>query len=222
MIGGTGPAGLALATRLAASGVRVGVGSRSAERAGEVVAEVRKLWPSLDLPLDGVTNEEAATHEVVVLATPWDASVDTVLALRAALEGKVLVSMVSAIVKIGRERQALLPALGSIAAMVQTALPATFVSTAFHHLPAKTLADLAAPMEGDVLVCANDGAAIETTMGLVEAVPGLRGVRCGSLVNAGAIEALTAVIVNVNIAHRSPVSIVLKGLGPHRSASVTA
>ncbi len=217
MIGGTGPAGLALATRLAASGVRVAVGSRSAERAVEVVTELQKLWPGRELPLDGVTNEDAASYDVVVLATPWDASVETVLALRAPLEGTVLVSMVSAIVKVGRERQAMLPALGSIAGMVQDALPATHVSTAFHHLPAKSLADLDGPVEGDVLVCANDTRAIEATVGLVEAVPGLRAVRCGSLVNAGPIEALTAVIVNVNIAHRSPVSIVLKGLGTHRS-----
>ena len=167
MIGGTGPAGLALAARLAASGVKVAVGSRSAERAGEVVGQLLAQRPDVELPLVGVANEDAVDHDVVILATPWEASVETVLALRSALEGRVLISMVNAIAKSGRELQALVPIRGSMASTLQAVLPATKVSIAFQHLPAKRLAAIEEPVEGDVFVCADDEEAIEPTVGVV-------------------------------------------------------
>ena len=75
IIGGTGPAGRALAVRLAASGASVLLGSRSAERADGAAGELRASWPDHPLELTGVTNEVAARAEIVVLATPWDGAV---------------------------------------------------------------------------------------------------------------------------------------------------
>ena len=102
IIGGTGPAGRALGTRLAANGVEIVLGSRSAERGEDVAREVRGEWPDLPLALQGGTNHDAASCDIVVLATPWDGAVATALEVAAALEGKVLISMVNALAKIGR------------------------------------------------------------------------------------------------------------------------
>ena len=212
ILGGTGPAGRALGTRLAANGVEVVLGSRSAERGEEVAAEVRGEWPDLPLALQGGTNLDAASCDIVVLATPWDGAVATALEVAAALEGKVLVSMVNALARIGREFQALVPARGSIAATVQAVLPGTDVTAAFQHLPARELGAVDTELESDVLICADTNAAAQLTVELVETMPGLRGVQAGSLASANVIEALTAVLLNVNIKYKSHVALRLEGL----------
>jgi hypothetical protein len=52
-------------------------------------------------------------------------------------------------------------------------------------------------------------------VGLVESIPGLRAWRAGSLASAGAVEALTAVLVNVNIRYRTHTTLRLAGMpGP--------
>jgi 8-hydroxy-5-deazaflavin:NADPH oxidoreductase len=85
ILGGTGPAGRALGTRLAANGVEVVLGSRSAERGEEIAAEVRGEWPDLMLLLEGGSNLDAASCDIVVLATPWEGAVATALELASAL-----------------------------------------------------------------------------------------------------------------------------------------
>jgi 8-hydroxy-5-deazaflavin:NADPH oxidoreductase len=214
ILGGTGPAGRALGTRLAANGVEVVLGSRSAERGEEIAAEVRGEWPDLTLLVEGGTNLDAASCDIVVLATPWDGAVATALELASALEGKVLVSMVNALTRIGREFQALVPVRGSIAATVQAVLPGTAVTAAFQHLPARELGAVDQELLSDVLICADTSEAAQRTVELVEAMPGLRGVQAGSLASANAIEALTAVLLNVNIKYKSHVALRLEGLAP--------
>lgn len=214
IIGGTGPAGRALGTRLAANGTEVVLGSRSAERGEEIAAEVLAAWPTRGLQLRGGSNEDAAAAELVVLATPWEGAVQTVVELAGALEGKVLVSMVNALTRIGREFQALVPVRGSIAATVQAMLPKSHVTAAFQHLPADELGNVEHELVSDVLICADDRGAAEQTAALVEAMPGLRAVQAGSLASANAVEALTAVLINVNVRYRSHVSLRLEGLAP--------
>jgi NADPH-dependent F420 reductase len=217
IVGGTGPAGKALAARLASVGVDVTVGSRSAERGEEIAAEIASRWPALSLSLTGGSNEDAARAAMCVVATPWDAAVSTAAALSAALSGKVVISMANALARVGDEFQALVPARGSIAASLQCALPGSRVAGAFHHLPARHLAAIDRPIEADVLVCADDEDAVAATIALVEAMPGLRGVDAGSLSACGAIEAFTAVLLGVNVRHKALASLTLTGL-PDRAA----
>jgi NADPH-dependent F420 reductase len=212
IIGGTGPAGRALALRLAASGNRVVIGSRSAERADEIVGELRAAWPKRRLELSGDVNEAACSQEIVVLATPWDAAPQLARGLRQQLAGQVLVSMVNALQKIGREFHALVPVRGSIAATVQAELPETRVSVAFQHLPARKLSAIDDEIVADVLVCADDRAGAEATARLVETVPGLRALMAGSLASAGPIESLTAVLLNVNVRHHAEVALRATGI----------
>ncbi len=209
IIGGTGPAGRGLAIRAAHAGHAVVIGSRDAERATATADELRG---AADLALEGAANEQAALCELVVAATPWDALVATMRPLADAVAGKVVVSMANALVKEGREMLAVLPARGSMAAALQAAVPAARVTAAFHHLPAASMEDLGSGLVADVLVCGDDPAARRTTCELVDSLDGLRAVEVGSLAQAGAIEAFTAVCITVNIRHKVHSTLRLGGL----------
>src|SRR5579875_1405016 len=119
ILGGTGPAGRALGTRLAASGTPVVLGSRTEARGAEIAREVRAAWPGRALALSGGSNAAAAAADLVVVATPWEGAASTVIELAEALAGKVVVSMVNALARFGREFHALVPVRGSVAATLQ-------------------------------------------------------------------------------------------------------
>jgi NADPH-dependent F420 reductase len=212
ILGGTGPAGRGLALRLAAGGKRVVIGSRQASRAEEIVAELRAAWPGRELGLSGGDNEAAAGAALVVVATPWDGIPATCGPLADVLADKVVVSMANALIRQGRELVALIGPRGSVAAGLQAQLPRSSVAAAFHHLPAADLADLEQPLAADVLVCADRPEAAAATVDLVRVVPGLRPLEAGSLAQAAAIEAFTAVCVTLNIRHRAHVTLRLGGI----------
>jgi len=203
---------MGLALRLAAAGADVTVGSRTAERARDKVDEAVARWADRALRIVGDLNEKAAAADIVVMATPWDAAVVTGRGLAAPLAGKVVVSMANALQRVGDEFQPLIPARGSVAESLQAALVDSHVGAAFQHVPARLLADLDHDMDCDVLVCADRPEAFEQTERLVALVPGLRPVVAGTLSLAGAVEAFTAVLLNVNVRHKARASIKLTGL----------
>ena len=212
VLGGTGPAGTALAARLASIGYNVVIGSRSSERAEEKAKEIRDAWPALNLPLRGGSHEESAACDIVVLSTPWDSAATTVREHAAALRGKVVISMANALVRVGHEFQPLVPPRGSVAAHVQAAAPDCRVVAAFHHLPAKELGHLGDPIDSDVLICSDDKAAIETVSEMVRRIPGCRPLDSGELSNATAIEAFTAVLLQLNVRYKTRVAPKLNGI----------
>lgn len=212
VLGGTGPAGTALAARLSSIGYNVVIGSRSSERAVEKAKEICVAWPALNLSLRGGSNEESATCDIVVLATPWDSAATTVREHSVALRGKVVISMANALVRVGHEFQPLVLPRGSVAAHVQVAAPDSHVVAAFHHLPAKELGHLGDPMDSDVLICSDNKAAIETVSEMVRRIPGCRPLDSGELSNATAIEAFTAVLLQLNIRYKTRVALKLNGI----------
>jgi NADPH-dependent F420 reductase len=209
ILGGTGPAGRGLAVRAASAGHEVVLGSRDAGRAAEVASA---LSAASGLAIGGVANEDAAAAELVVVATPWDAVTATLRPLAASLDGRVVVSMVNALVKQGREMLAVMPPRGSMAAEVQAAAPGARVTAALHHLPASSMENLESGLQADVLVCGDDAEARTTTCAFVDSMPGLRAVEVGSLAQAGAIEAFTAPCITVNIRHKVHSTVLLGGL----------
>jgi len=190
----------------------VTLGSREAERAASVAAEVVAKWPALTLDIRGADNEGAAAADIVVLATPWDSAIATVKALKEPLAGKVVISMANALVKEGREMLALVPPRGSVAAAVQAALPNSLIAAAFHHLPASEMENLDSGLEADVLVCSDHPSAAEVTIELTDLMAGLRPLNAGSLSQAAAIEAFTAVCITLNIRHKAHSTVRMAGL----------
>jgi NADPH-dependent F420 reductase len=212
VLGGTGPAGRAVAARLASVGFDVVIGSRSKDRALEVRDELVARWPDRSLPLDGAGNEQAAEAEVVVVATPWDAAAVTAHSVERQLSGKVVISMANALARVGQEFQPLVPPRGSVAASVQAAVPGARVAAAFHHLPARELAAIDHPIDSDVLICSDHPSATETTAELVSRIDGLRPLDAGQLSNAAPIEAFAAVLLQLNGRYRTRVAIKLTGI----------
>lgn len=212
ILGGTGPAGSALGARLASVGYEVVLGSRSAERAAEIRDEVLARWPGLHLALEAADNAGAASADLVVVATPWDSAAPTARSVREHLAGKVVVSMGNALVRIGSEFQPLLPPRGSVAAHVQAVLPESRVVAAFQHLPARELGHLDAPMESDVLICSDHPDATKVVSEIVHKIPGCRPLDAGTLSSASAIEAFTAVMLQLNVRYKTRVAPKLTGI----------
>ena len=200
ILGGTGPAGQALAARLASVGYDVVVGSRSEEKAALACDDLRSRWPAFRLSLEPATNEGAAKSTLVVVGTQWAAAEPTVASVAEALAGKVVISMGNALTKVGRELRPVILQLasgepGSVTAAVQAAAPDTLVAAAFQHIPARELGNLDHPVEGDVLICTDHPEALEATSALVRDLPDLRPLPGGSLALAATVEAFTAVLV---------------------------
>lgn len=212
VIGGTGPAGQAVAVQFAGIGVEAVVGSRSMDRAEETVAALRERYPDRDLPLVPGENAAAAGADIVVVATPWDGILATVAPLEEALAAKVVVSMANALTRFGKEMVPLLPPTGSVTVAVARALPRSRVVGAFHHLPAGPWSDLDHPLDADVMVFSDDREARAEVVGLVNRLPGLRGIESGGLGSALAIEALTPALLEVNRRYKTHAAIRLTGI----------
>ncbi len=222
ILGGTGPAGSALAARLASIGYDVVIGSRSKYRAMEARDGLLAKWPDLATRLGSGDNADACGCDLVVIATPWDSAATTAQENADVLAGKVVVSMANALVRVGHEFQPLVPPRGSVAAHVQAAVPRCHVVAAFHHLPAKELGHLGEPIDSDVLICGDDEAAVRTVSEIVDRIPGCRPLEAGELSNATAIEAFTAVLLQLNVRYKTRVAPKLTGIKVKPAASRAA
>ncbi len=212
IFGGTGPAGTSLGARLASIGHVVVLGSRSKYRAMESRDRLLVVNPELADRLESGDNAAAAECELVVIATPWDSAATTAQDHAEALAGKIVVSMANALVRVGHEFQPLVPPRGSVAAHVQAAVPRCRVVAAFHHLPAKELGNLGSPIDSDVLICGDDPDAVGIVSEIVAKIPGCRPLDAGELSNATAIEAFTAVLLQLNVRYRTRVAPKLTGI----------
>ncbi len=217
IVGATGPAGSALALRLASVGFEVVLGSRQRERSEEVLAGLKAKWPDKQLSITAGDNADAADADLVVIATPWDAAWTTAKSVGSHLEGKVVMCMANALIRVGHEFQPLVPPRGSVAASVQAAVPGCQVVAALHHVPAKELADLGHPIESDVLVCSDHPAAKQTCMELIDRMPDMRALDAGDLTQAAPIEAFTAVLLELNMRYKTRVAVKFTGINIEQS-----
>ena len=169
-------------------------------------------WPELADRLECGDNPAAAAGDLVVIATPWDSAATTAQEYEELLAGKVVISMANALVRVGHEFQPLVPPRGSVAAHVQAAVPRCRVVAAFHHLPANELGHLGSPIDSDVLICSDDPEATLIVAEIVSQIPGCRPLDAGELSNATAIEAFTAVLLQLNVRYKTRVAPKLTGI----------
>lgn len=198
--------------RLASVGYDVVMGSRSEERAESMCKKILEAWPAHSLSITPGHNKDAADAEVVVVGTLWDGAATTTEQFASNLDGKVVISMCNALIRLGDEFQPLIPPRGSVAESVQAAAPAAKVSAALHHIPAKELGQIDEPLDFDVLVCSDHREATRVTSEIVANIPGLRPLDAGSLSAAAPIEAFTAVLLQLNFRYRTRVSLRFTGL----------
>jgi predicted dinucleotide-binding enzyme len=86
------------------------------------------------------------------------------------------------------------------------------VVAAFHHLPATELGHIGEPIDSDVLICGDDANAVRTVSDIVSDIPGCRPLDSGELSNATAIEAFTAVLLQLNVRYKTRVAPKLTGI----------
>ncbi|HEX3707608.1 MAG TPA: NADPH-dependent F420 reductase [Mycobacteriales bacterium] len=198
-LGGTGDQGRGLARRFALAGHRVVLGSRQADRAASVAAELAATVTDPSL-VTGADNETAAAGaDVVVVAVPWEGHEALVGALAATLAGRIVIDCVNPMGFDDKGAYSLTVAEGSAAQQAAALLPNSTVVAAFHHVSAMLLLDPeVASVETDVLVLGDDREATDLVQALVDRIAGMRGIYGGRLRNAGQVEALTANLVSIN------------------------
>ena len=193
VLGGTGEQGRGLAQRLARAGQSVMIGSRSADRAQSIAAEIGS-------GVAGGSNEDAARFgDIVIVAVPWDGHRELLESLASDLAGKIVVDCVNPLGFDKRGAFALSVDEGSAAQQAASVLPDSSVVAAFHHISAVLLLDdSVSSIETDVLVLGDDRDATDAVQALAGRVEGIRGVYGGHLRNAGQVEAFTANLISMN------------------------
>ena len=133
---------------------------------------------------------------------------------RSQLAGKLVIDVaVPVALRDGFFELAPVPGAPSAGELVQKAVPSARVVSAFKNVSAERLQDLSAALEGDVVLCGDDAAARTEVAALVAKLPGLRAVDAGRLANARYLEAITALLLNLNRRFRARTSIAIVGLG---------
>jgi NADPH-dependent F420 reductase len=209
-IGGTGEEGMGLAYRFALAGHDCIIGSRSIEKAQASVAELHEK--DSELPLAAATNADAvAAAEMIVITTPFSAQADTLPPLASAAAGKLVISTVVPMSFEAGGATLLSVPEGSAAEQAAALLPGATLVAAFQNLSARKLLK-GAPLEADVVVCADDADARRTIMELATAIEGVRGIDGGPLANAKMVEGITVLLVSVNRAYKTQAGIRIAGV----------
>jgi len=196
ILGGTGDLGSGLAKRWVAAGYSVVIGSRSAEKAQAFAKE-------LGGNARGDDNVGAAkSADIVVLAVPFGSHEATLLEVKDAVQGKIVVDAAVPLVP-PKVSVVQLPPEGSAAQIAQKLLgEGVKVVSAFHNVGATKL-HAGARVDCDVLVFGNDKEARDLVIALACEVA-TSGVDGGVLANSAAAEALTSVLIGINRRYKVP------------------
>lgn len=216
IIGGTGDQGRGLAVRWAQAGWPVTIGSRDAGRAAATAEELRSALGG-NVTVDGAANAEAAAAAtIIILTVPFAAQIATIKEIRERIApGSLLVDVTVPLEPAvgGRPTRTLGVWAGSAAEQCAELAPAgVAVVSAFHNVSALALADLAHEVECDVMVCGDNKDAKARLRPLVEAIPGCRYMDGGALANSRTVEAITALLVGINMRYKAHAGIRITGL----------
>jgi hypothetical protein len=196
ILGGTGDLGSGLAKLWLASGHTVVIGSRSAEKAQAFAKE-------LGGNAQGYDNLNAAkAADIIVLAVPFANHEATIVEVKDAVQGKIVVDAAVPLVP-PKVSTVQLPTEGSAAQIAQQLLgEGVKVVSAFHNVGATKL-HAGERADCDVLVFGNDKESREIVIALAGEVS-TRGVDGGVLANSAAAEALTSVLIGINRRYKVP------------------
>ncbi len=218
IIGGTGDQGKGLALRWARAGFTVTLGSRDAARAQAAADEFNALLGSANsTDITGATNAEAtASAAIVVLTIPFAAQIFTLKDIAPAIQPNTLVIDVTVPLEPavgGKPTRVLGVWAGSAAEQCREYVPAhAEVVSAFHNVGADALADLTHDVDCDVLVCGDKKDAKERLRPLVESIAGCRYVDAGLLAQSRTVEAMTALLIGINIRYKKHTGVRITGL----------
>lgn len=221
VIGGSGELGQGLTVRLAQAGVSLIIGSRSLQTGREAAEQLVEVVP--DAVVDSMLNPDAvAAADIVFLTVPFAHQASTIASIRDAFRPGQLV--VDAVVPLaaavgGKPTRVLGVWQGSAAEQARELVPeGVGVVSALHTVSGSVLANLERSLDEDVLVCGNAKRDKRRAIAVIERIEGLRGVDCGRLDQARIVESITALLIGINIRHKTHAGIRITGL-PERPSS---
>jgi NADPH-dependent F420 reductase len=204
IIGGTGSQGLGIAIRFVQAGEDVIIGSRTVEKAQEAVENIKGLLEKDEIPnLRAAENPKAAKEaEMLVLTVPLVAQEPTLLSIKEGAAGKILMDATEPLESAigGSPTRCLYLPEGAAAERAQKILPETTVICAFNNISSGALMTFKEPIDCDCLISGDDQNAKMKVAKLIEQIPGVKVVDCGSLDRAQLIEKITPLLIGLNIA----------------------
>jgi 8-hydroxy-5-deazaflavin:NADPH oxidoreductase len=205
IVGGTGPEGSGLALRWARAGESVVIGSRDGERARAVATQIAERAGALG-SVEGVENAVAVKMcDTIVLTVPFAGQAELLKQLKPAFrQGTVLIDATVPLATAvgGRPTRVLGVWEGSAAEQAQEIVGKNVaVAAAFHSL-SSTVLNRDEEVDCDVIVCSDDDRARQVASQLAAKIPGVRAIDGGKLENARIVEAMTALLITLNIRHK--------------------
>lgn len=205
IVGGTGPEGSGLALRWARAGESIMIGSRDAERARAKAAEIAAAVGPLG-SIEGADNLIAVKMcDIVVLTVPFAGQAELLKQMKPFFrQGTVLIDATVPLAAAvgGRPTRVLGVWQGSAAEQAAEIVGKNvFVAGAFHSLSATVLQG-DQPVDCDVIVCSDDDRARQVACGLASKIPGVRAIDGGKLENTRIVEAMTALLITLNLRHK--------------------
>jgi hypothetical protein len=215
VIGASGALGFGVAVRLARTGVPIAIGSRDLARAEETEQRAR-----VDAPEGSFTAHDnagaARAARIVILSVPFRNQSETLTNLKDALAPGTL--LIDATVPLaaavsGRATRMLGVWQGSAAQQAAEMAPeGVRVVSGLHTVSAASLTDFAHPLDQDVLLCGDSREDKHEAAALLERIEGFRCVDCGRLEMSRTTEALTALLISVNVRYKAHAGVRLAGL----------
>ncbi|MBN2677821.1 MAG: NADPH-dependent F420 reductase [Anaerolineaceae bacterium] len=199
IIGGTGKEGKGLAIGWLNAGFEVIIGSRMLEKANSAVHEIQLILDK-ELKLSGMVNDDAARKaDIIVITVPYSVHRDTLVMLKPLVAGKLVIDVTVPIMP-PKVTVPNLPPEGSAGLEARAVLGEEVeVVTAFQNISYEKLMRNEVT-DCDVLVCGSSKNARNIGIQLVEAM-GFTAWDAGPLENSVVAEALTSVLIGINIRH---------------------
>lgn len=206
ILGGTGPQGQGLALRFAIAGMSVALGSREGDRALAIAQDLnKKLEGRSAASIRGCDNLSAAdaAERFVLLAVPYSGHDATLDVVKSRLYGKVLVDLVVPLAP-GNPRAVAMPKEGSATEAAQALLGSEVkIVGALHNVSAHTLNAIEESINCDILACGDDTEATDAVVALIKRL-GVDSYNCGPALNARCIEAITPLLIRLNMSKKVP------------------
>ena len=212
LLGGTGDIAEGLVLRWSKAGHEIFIGSRSDEKAkgiaGEYIEKLNEL--GIESKIQGMPNADAAKEaEVIIISIPPEHAAATVAQIKDSFTDQIVVTPVVAMER--HEDKSFVfnpPTQGSSALEIREVLPDSVkLVSAYHNLPAKELSKIEEELDYDVVICGDDEEAKEVVKKLTEDMPNMKVLDAGPLKLSAMIEAITPLIVNLNVKHKHHFSV---------------
>ena len=215
ILGGTGPEGMGLGLRFAMLGEQVVLGSRQAARAVDAAQRANAQLGAAGHPATVRGAESPAAirdADMVVIATPFAGVAELLPPLAPLLAGVTVIDVVNPLIHVNKQFTVERVPEGSAAEAIQKLLPQSRVVSAFKNESAELLNAIDRPLAGDICVASDHADDRSRVMALVTRIPNYRPIDAGPLINARSIEAITAMLLNINRRYHALSSIQILGL----------